>query len=81
MFVAAAARIPAFVPHPDVWLLVAALLAGYAIAITRLGPRFVEPGRAPVTRLQVVCWILGVAAVWIVIFTVIYLVPQPGLAK
>jgi putative membrane protein len=65
MLVAAAARIPAFTPHPDVWLLVAALLAGYAIAVARVGPRFAEPGRSAATRFQVVCWVLGVAAVWI----------------
>jgi len=57
--------IPAWVAHPDVWLLVAGLLAGYAIAVVRLGPRFAEPGRPAVTRFQVVSWCLGAAAVWL----------------
>ena len=65
MILAAAARVPAWEPHPDVWLLVAALAAGYAIAVVRVGPRFVEPGRPPVTRRQVVCWSLGVFTVWL----------------
>jgi putative membrane protein len=62
---AAAGRIPAWVPHTDVWLLVAAIAAGYAIALTRLGPRFVAPGRPAATRFQVVCFALGVATMWL----------------
>ena len=61
----AAAQIPAWAAHPDVWLLVAAIAGGYAIAIRRLGPRFATPGRPPVTRLQLVSFGLGVAAIWI----------------
>ncbi len=60
-----AAHIPPFSAHPDVWVLVAGLAAGYWIAIVRLGPRFVEPGRPVVTRLQVVAFSLGVLAVWV----------------
>src|SRR5215218_5564639 len=30
---------PKWTPHPDVWLIVGLLAAGYAIAIVRLGPR------------------------------------------
>lgn len=63
--IAAAARIPEWAPHPDVWLLVGALAASYAIAVLRVGPRFAAPGRAPVTRSQLVCFALGVAAVWV----------------
>lgn len=63
--IAAAARIPEWTPHPDVWLLVGALAASYAIAVLRVGPRFAEPGRAPVTRSQVACFALGVAAIWV----------------
>jgi putative membrane protein len=62
---AAAAGIPAWEAHPDVWLLVGGLMAGYAIAVIRLGPRFTEPGRPVVTRFQVVSWCLGVATIWL----------------
>ena len=65
MALIAAAGIPSFEAHPDVWLLVAGLAAGYWIAIVRLGPRFVEPGRSVVTKLQVVSFVLGVVAVWL----------------
>jgi putative membrane protein len=60
-----AARIPGWEPQPDVWLLIAALGAGYWIAIVRLGPRFATPGRPVVTRLQVTSWVLGVLATWV----------------
>jgi putative membrane protein len=62
---AAAATIPGWTAHPDVWLLVVALAGGYAIAIRRLGPRYAAPGRAAVSRLQMVSFGLGVAAVWV----------------
>jgi putative membrane protein len=52
---------PAWTPHPDVWLIVGMLGAGYAIAIARLGPRW-SPGRRPVTRFQVTCFALGLLA-------------------
>ncbi|HEU5301743.1 MAG TPA: cytochrome c oxidase assembly protein [Acidimicrobiia bacterium] len=61
-----AAGIPAWEPQPDVWLLVAALAAGYWIAVVRLGPRFAVPGQPVVTRFQVACWSLGVFATWLV---------------
>jgi putative membrane protein len=61
----AAASIPGWAAHPDTWLLVAAIGGGYAIAIRRLGPRFASPGRAPVTRLQLVSFGLGVVAIWV----------------
>jgi putative membrane protein len=65
MVLASAVHIPSWTPHPDVWLLVAAFAAGYAIAVARLGPRFAAPGRPAVTRFQVVCWSLGVATIWL----------------
>ena len=61
-----AVGIPAWEPQPDVWLLIAALAAGYWIAVVRVGPRFAVPGRPIVTRLQVTCWSLGVLATWLV---------------
>jgi putative membrane protein len=59
-----AVAFPHWSPHPDVWLIVAMIGAGYAIAIARLGPRLAPTGKV-VTRSQVVCWTLGVAAVWL----------------
>lgn len=56
---------PSWQPHVEVWLLVAALAASYAVAVVRVGPRYAAAGRAPVTRLQVVCFALGVLAVWV----------------
>ena len=56
---------PSWHPHVEVWLLVAALAASYAVAVVRVGPRYAAAGRAPVTRLQVVCFALGVVAVWV----------------
>jgi len=56
---------PSWHPHVDVWVLVIALAAAYAVAVLRVGPRHAAPGRGPVTRLQVVCFGLGVAAVWV----------------
>jgi putative membrane protein len=60
-----AAGIPAWEPHSDVWLLVAALGAGYAIALTRLGPRHAGPGAPAATRLQVVSFSLGLVTLWL----------------
>lgn len=60
-----AAQIPGWEAQPDVWLLIAGLAAGYWIAVVRVGPRFVSPGRPIVTRLQVTCWVLGVLTTWL----------------
>jgi putative membrane protein len=60
-----AAQVPGWEAQPDVWLLIAALAAGYWIAIVRVGPQFVTPGRPLVSRLQVMCWTLGVLATWL----------------
>jgi putative membrane protein len=65
MILAASAHFPDWEPHPDVWLLVALLATGYAIALVRMGPRHVAPGQPAATRLQVACWSLGVLAVWV----------------
>lgn len=53
---------PAWDPHPDVWLLVGGLAAGYAIAIVRVGPRLAAPGTPVVTPLQVTSFVAGVVA-------------------
>jgi len=54
---------PGWSAHPDVWLVCGLLASLYAIAIVRVGPRFVAPGRPVVSRFQVVCFSLGVLAV------------------
>jgi putative membrane protein len=55
------AAVPAWSPHPEVWLLVAALVGGYAVAVTRAGPRLAPDPARPVTRFQVTA--LGAAAI------------------
>ena len=60
-----AAQVPGWEAKPDVWLLIAALAAGYWIAIVRVGPQFATPGRPLVSRLQVTCWTLGVLTTWL----------------
>ena len=54
---------PAWQPHPDVWLIVGLLVAAYAVAVTRVGPRYVMPGHAAVSRVQIMCFGCGAAAV------------------
>jgi putative membrane protein len=53
---------PAWEPHPDVWLLVGMIVAGYATAIVRLGPRFTRAGEAVVRPFQVACFGAGALA-------------------
>ena len=56
---------PAWAPHPEVWLLVGALAAGYALAIKRLGPRLAPTGSAVVTRFQIATFSGGLFAMWV----------------
>jgi putative membrane protein len=49
--------------HPDVWVVVAALFAGYFWALRHLGPRHTAPGQPVATRLQKICWVSGVVTV------------------
>jgi putative membrane protein len=56
---------PAWQPHPDVWLIVGLLVAAYAVALTRVGPRYVMAGHAPASRFQVTCFGAGAAAILI----------------
>jgi putative membrane protein len=60
-----AVQIPSWTPHPDVWLLVGLIAAGYAIAMVRMGPRVVSPGHAVVSRFQVGCFSAGLLAMWV----------------
>jgi len=56
---------PAWAPHPEVWLLVGAIAAGYAVALKRLGPRLAPAGSAVVTRFQITTFSAGLLAVWV----------------
>ena len=56
---------PAWQAHPDVWLLVALFAVGYALAVTRLGPRLAPAGTPVVTRFQVVSFSAGLLALWV----------------
>lgn len=56
---------PAWAPHPEVWLLVAAIASGYAFAVKRLGPRLAPTGSAVVTRFQVSTFSAGLLALWV----------------
>ena len=56
---------PAWAPHPDVWLLVGAIAAGYAVAVKRLGTRLAPTGSAVVTRFQVATFSAGLLALWV----------------
>jgi putative membrane protein len=57
--------LPAWQPHPDVWLLIALFAVGYAIAINRLGPRLAPKGAPVVTRFQIASFTAGVLALWV----------------
>jgi putative membrane protein len=57
--------VPAWHPHPDVWLLVAVLAVGYTYLIRRVGPTKVHAVERAVGRRQVGAFIAGVATLWI----------------
>ena len=54
-----------FHPHPEVWLLVAALAISYAYAIRVIGPRAVRPGEVVVRGRQVACFAGGLLLLWV----------------
>ena len=56
---------PAWAPHPEVWLLVAAIGVGYAVAVKRLGPRLAPVGSPVVTRFQISTFYAGLLAMWV----------------
>lgn len=56
------AAFPAWEPHPDVWLIIGLLVAGYATALTRIGPSRVPPGAPTATRFQIRCFAAGATA-------------------
>lgn len=51
--------------HPDVVLVMAAVVAAYLVGFRVLGPRLVGPGKAIVVRRQVVLLSAGVALLWV----------------
>jgi putative membrane protein len=61
-----ATGLPMWSPHPDVWLLIGVLGALYWIAVVRLGPTHAPAGRPPVTRLQAISFVAGLASLWVV---------------
>ena len=54
-----------FHAHPDVWLLVIALSAGYFAALRYLGPKRVSLDEPIVTTKQKVLFFSGIAALWV----------------
>jgi putative membrane protein len=58
--------LPGWQPHPDVWLLLGLTLAGYWLAIARLGPRHAPAGRPAVSPLQAVSFTTGALALFVV---------------
>ncbi|MGH2758667.1 MAG: cytochrome c oxidase assembly protein [Actinomycetota bacterium] len=56
---------PAWHPHPDVWLLLAVLGGGYAWAVRRIGPKKVHPIERPVSRRQILAFGAGLLTIWV----------------
>lgn len=52
-------------PHPDVWLLVAALGGGYVYALRRLGPRRVPAGSRSASPAQMAAFAAGLVTMWL----------------
>jgi putative membrane protein len=65
VIVVADVAFPAWAPHPDVWLLIGAIAAGYSLALKRLGPRLAPTGSAIVTRFQISTFSAGLLALWV----------------
>lgn len=53
-------------PHPDVWLLIAALVGGYLVALRGRRRGSASEGRAVATS-HLVCFGLGIAALWLAV--------------
>lgn len=51
--------------HPDVWLLMGALVLGYIWAVAKLGPKRVAPGEEVVSSRQKAWFFCGVAALYV----------------
>jgi putative membrane protein len=55
----------AFHAHPDVWLLIVTLVAGYVLALKVLAPGHSPPGQPAVTRREMTLYGAGVALLWL----------------
>jgi len=55
----------AWQPHPEVWLLVAAVTGAYVYMVRRIGPQAVPAGEPVVTRRQIAAAAGGIALLWI----------------
>jgi putative membrane protein len=53
-----------WVPHPEVWLLVASLIGLYVYAARVIGPKVVPAGTAAVTRSQRRWFVFGIILLW-----------------
>jgi len=61
----APARFPSYHVHLDVILVIGSIALGYFALLQLVGPRSVAPGERPATRLQIVCFSLGVLALFL----------------
>ncbi len=52
-------------PHPEVWAIMALVLAGYFLALKFVGPRFVSPGDPSATSREKTLFVGGVLVLWI----------------
>jgi putative membrane protein len=55
----------AFQPHPDVWLLVGALVLAYVYAVRVIGPHAVAVGQPVVTRRNVIAFVAAIVMLWV----------------
>jgi putative membrane protein len=52
-------------PHPEVWLLLGSVIAGYGYALRVIGPKVVPRGRPIATRAQLLWFTAAIAVLWI----------------
>ncbi|HEY5663355.1 MAG TPA: cytochrome c oxidase assembly protein [Ilumatobacter sp.] len=55
----------AFRWHPEVWVLVAFLVGAYVYMVRVIGPKAVPAGQSPITRFNLVSFVLAMAVLWI----------------
>jgi len=53
-----------FQPHPQVWLLITALVGSYVYALKVIGPDAVRPGQPVVTRRQLMAFVGAMVLLW-----------------
>jgi len=57
-------QLTAWVPHPEVWLLVGGLVGLYSYAVRVIGPKVMPPGTPAVTRSQKRWFTFGIVLLW-----------------